>query len=92
MKPSPTHMSSLEQGQTNRGQAASQVEARLVDPDEAPGGGAKRDLAIFNLAIDSKYGVAMSSPSRSRMLLPMATLSIARPYVRERPDDQFGSN
>jgi len=43
----------LEQGQAGRRQAAATAKARLVDPDQAVAD-RKRDLAMFNLAIDSK--------------------------------------
>jgi len=49
----------LEQGQTDRRQAASPTEARLVDPNQAANRGG--DLAMFNLAIDSKPEDATSS-------------------------------
>ena len=49
----------------------------------------KRDLAMFNLAIDSKLRAAMLSPSGSMTLLPMGTQLIGRRCVRERPDDPF---
>jgi len=51
-----------------------------------------RDLAMFNLAIDSKCEAAMSSLSRSRTLLRMATLSTGQPCARERPDGPSGLN
>jgi len=43
-----------------------------------------RDLALFNIAIDSKLRATLSL-SRSLMLRPTATLSIEPPYVRKRP-------
>jgi hypothetical protein len=44
-----------------------------------------RDLAMFNLAIDSKLRGWLS---RSRTLRPTATRSIARPSARGRRDDR----
>ena len=43
-----------------------------------------RDLAMFNLAIDSKLEAAMSSLSRSKTLLRTAIPSIGRPCARKR--------
>jgi len=44
----------LEQGQANRGQASAATKARLVDQNSTGDRGTHRDLAMFNLAIDSK--------------------------------------
>jgi integrase len=44
----------VEQGQADRRQAAAAPKARLVDSHQAPVADRKRDLAMFNLAIDSK--------------------------------------
>ena len=49
-----------------------------------------RDLAMFNLAIDSKLRVAMSSLSRSRKLRRMAIPSIGRASARKRQADLSG--
>jgi hypothetical protein len=54
-----------------------------ANPDQAAGRGRKRDLAMFNLAIDSKLNAAMSSASMSgtwhRMELPLiAPLSVKK--------------
>jgi len=46
--------SALEQRQANRSKAAAATQTRLVDPDEAPDRRRAPDLAMFNLAIDSK--------------------------------------
>ena len=48
----------------------------------------KRDLAMFNLAIDSKLRAATSSQLRSIMSLPMVMQLIERRCVRERPEDR----
>ena len=50
------------------------------------------DLALFNLAIDSKLGDAMSSPLGSKMLRRTAMRSPVRRYVRKRPTVRSGSN
>ena len=51
-----------------------------------------RDLAMFNLAIDSKLrGCDVVAP-RSRTLRRMAIPSIERPYARKRPGGLSGSN
>jgi integrase len=44
----------MEQGKADRGKGAVAAQARLVDPDETPDRRSARDLAMFNLAIDSK--------------------------------------
>jgi integrase len=44
----------VEQGEVDRLEASAENQGRLVDPDKASGGEAHRDLAMFNLAIDSK--------------------------------------
>jgi hypothetical protein len=44
----------LKQGQADWGKAAASAKARLVNPDQAAVEGRTRDLAMFNLAIDSK--------------------------------------
>jgi site-specific recombinase XerC len=44
----------VEQGKADRGKATAATQTRLVDPDETPDRGRARDLAMFNLAIDSK--------------------------------------
>jgi hypothetical protein len=44
----------LEQRQDRRRQTTAATKPRLVDPDQAADRGRKRDLALFNLAIDSK--------------------------------------
>src|SRR3984893_3922652 len=46
--------SAVEQGKADRGKAAAAIQTHLVDPDKAPDRGRARDLAMFNLAIDSK--------------------------------------
>jgi integrase len=46
--------SAVEQGQAHGGKAAAATQACLVDPDETPDQSRARDLAMFNLAIDSK--------------------------------------
>jgi len=46
--------SALEQGQGDWSKAAATAQTRLVDPDETPDRRPCRDLAMFNLAIDSK--------------------------------------
>jgi hypothetical protein len=48
--------------------------------------GRVRDLAMFNLAIDSKLRGCESSPSGSGMSLPAATPRIAQPSGRRKPD------
>ena len=45
-----------------------------------------RDLALFNLAIDSKLRGATLSPLKSTTLRPIAMPSIERPCVRKRRD------
>src|SRR5450631_3890329 len=49
-----------------------------------------RDLALFNLAIDSKLRAVMSSLSKSRTLRRMVIAPTGRPCVRKRPGDQSG--
>jgi hypothetical protein len=44
----------VQQGQTDRHKTAATAKACLVDPHQASGRGPRRDLAMFNLAIDSK--------------------------------------
>jgi hypothetical protein len=44
----------LEQRQADRGKAAAASKTRLVDPDKLQIEGRIRDLAMFNLPIDSK--------------------------------------
>jgi integrase len=44
----------VEQGKVDRGKATTATQTRLVDPDKTPDEGRARDLAMFNLAIDSK--------------------------------------
>src|SRR6516225_5649212 len=44
----------LEQGQIDRREAAASAKARLVYPQQVQIAGRTRDLAMFNLAIDSK--------------------------------------
>jgi integrase len=44
----------LEQGQADRGKTSTATKARLVDQNSIAVGGRIRDLALFNLAIDSK--------------------------------------
>src|SRR5213082_823763 len=46
--------STVEQGKADRREAAAATQTRLVDPDELQIEGRARDLAMFNLAIDSK--------------------------------------
>ena len=54
--------------------------------------GRTRDLAMFNLAIDSKLrGCGVVSLRGQRTLLLMVTLSIVRPYARRRPASPSGS-
>jgi hypothetical protein len=54
--------------------------------------GRTRDLAMFNVAIDSSYAAAMSSPSRSRTWLRTDMQWIGRPCVKRRLDNLSGSN
>jgi integrase len=49
-----TQASAVEQGKADWGKAAAATQTRLVDPDKTPDRGPHRDLAMFNLAIDSK--------------------------------------
>ena len=49
----------------------------------------KRELAMFNLAIDSKLRAVTSSPSGSMILLQMVMRLTERRCVRKRPDDRF---
>ena len=44
----------LDQGKDRRCQTAAEANPRLVDQNQTADGGRKRDLALFNLAIDSK--------------------------------------
>jgi hypothetical protein len=44
----------VESGNAHRSKAAAATQTRLVDPDELQIEGRARDLAMFNLAIDSK--------------------------------------
>ena len=46
--------STMEQGQARRREATVAAKSRLVDQNQAADRGRKRDLALFNLAIDSK--------------------------------------
>jgi hypothetical protein len=46
--------SAMEQGKVDRGKAAAATQTRLVDPDKLQIEGRARDLAMFNLATDSK--------------------------------------
>ena len=94
--PSRTHIqaSALEQGQADRSQAAATAKARLVVwsiRTKLQIADRKRDLAMFNLAIDSSCAVAMSSPSRWRTLPRMATPSSVRRCARRRPACRYGS-
>jgi hypothetical protein len=52
--PTPPETHGLEQGQAHRSEAAAAGQTRLVDSHQAPNRGRTRDLAMFNLAIDSK--------------------------------------
>src|SRR5256885_4380520 len=47
--------------------------------------GRTRDLAMFNLASTANCVAAMSSPSRSRMLLGADTQSVGQPCDKRRP-------
>jgi hypothetical protein len=49
--------------------------------------GRTRDLAMFNLAIDSKFAAVMSSLSGSRMSLPAGTPRIAPRSDKRKPGD-----
>jgi len=53
--------------------------------------GRVRDLAMFNLAIDSKLR-GTSSPSGSKMSAPVATLWIAQPSEKRKPVTPSSSN
>lgn len=58
-------------------------------------GGKERDLALFNIALDSKllnYGLATSSPCGSKTSRLMATRSTAQRSVRGRRGGPFGSS
>ena len=48
--------------------------------------GRARDLAMFNLAIDSKLRGCDVVPSESKMSLPAATPWIAQPSDKRKPD------
>lgn len=50
------------------------------------------ELALFNLAIDSKLRGATPSPLRSKTLLPMGMQSSVRQCVRKRQDVPSGLN
>jgi hypothetical protein len=50
-----------------------------------------RDLALFNLPIDSKLGAAISSPSKSTMSLLMVTRVRERSYASARPASRSAS-
>ena len=54
--------------------------------------GRKRDLALFNLAIDSKLRGAMWSPSVSTTWRRAGTRWIARRFGRGKPVDRSGSS
>ena len=54
--------------------------------------GRARDLAMFNLAIDSSCVAAMSSPSGSRMSLPADTRRIAQRSDRRKPAGRSDSS
>jgi hypothetical protein len=54
--------------------------------------GRVRDLAMFNLAIDSKLRAAMWWLSRSRMSPPTAMRSTVQPCGKKRPGDQSNSS
>jgi hypothetical protein len=54
--------------------------------------GRTRDLAMFNLAIDSKLRGCDVIALRSRTLRLVDMQSIARQSYRRRPDSQLGSN
>ena len=54
--------------------------------------GNMRDLAMFNLAIDSKLRGCDVVPSRSRMLPRAGTQSIERPCDKRRPGSRSDSN
>jgi hypothetical protein len=54
--------------------------------------GRARDLAMFNLAIDSKLRAAMSSPSGLRMSPPVATRRIAQPSGKRKPGGRSDLN
>ena len=54
--------------------------------------GRARDLAMFNLAIDSKLRAVMSSPSGSRMSLPADTRRIAQRSDRRKPAGRSDSS
>ena len=54
--------------------------------------GRTRDLAMFNLAIDSKLRGCDVVASRSRTLLRTAMPSIARPCGKRKPDIPSGSS
>lgn len=57
----------LEQWKADRGEAASATKTRLVHSDKASDRGRTRDLAMFNLAIDSKLRGCDVVAIRSRM-------------------------
>jgi hypothetical protein len=52
----------------------------------------KRDLAMFNLALDSKLRGCDVVVLRWKTLLPTATRLTGQRSVRERPGDPFGLN
>ncbi len=54
--------------------------------------GKKRDLALFNLAIDSKLRAAMLSPCASMTLLQADTQWIEQPFGKRKPAGRFASN
>jgi len=67
----------LEQGQADRGKAAAATKTRFVRSSQIEG--RARDLAMFNLAIDSKLRGCDVVATGSRMSQPAATRRTAQP-------------
>jgi hypothetical protein len=80
----------LEQGQDRRRKAAVPSEARLVNPNQAPG--RMRDLALFNVAMDSKLRGCDVVASKVDDLAPGGYAADRATSDNRRPAGQLNSN
>jgi hypothetical protein len=82
----------VEQGQADRRQAAVAAKTCLVDPTKLQVDARTRDLAMFNLAIDSKLRGCDVVALKVADIAPAATRLIAPQCVRRRPAARSGSS
>ena len=83
LDPTPTETHAVEQGEADRGETAAVGKARLVHSDEPSNQRRARELAMFNLAIDSKLRGCDVVAMRVEDVAPNG-YPLARATVRQR--------